>query len=82
MVKKALLNNLVSNQDITSLEKHLLYHYLNNKKLDFTQSPILAEYFRDIEQNAKLFDVSCLEIETVKDLENHLELIIPQTDKN
>lgn len=81
MVKKALLNNLVSNQDITSLEKHLLYHYLNNKKLDFTQSPILAEYFRDIEQNAKLFDVSCLEIETIKDLENHLELIIPQTDR-
>ena len=82
MVKKTLLNNLVSFQDIPSLEKHLLYLYLNNKKLDFSQSPILAEYFKNFEQNAKLFfDVSLLEIETIKDLENHLELIIPQTDR-
>ncbi len=82
MVKKAILNNLVLNQDITSLEKHLVYQYLNNKKLNITQSPILAEYFKGFEQNAKLlFDVSVLEIETIKDLENHLELIIPQTDR-
>jgi len=82
MVKKAILNDLLSNQDITSLEKYLVYQYLNSKKLDFTKSPILTEYLKGFEQNAKLlFDVSFLEIETLKDLENHLELIIPQTDR-
>lgn len=82
MVKKAILNNLISNQDLTSLEKHLVCQYLNNKKLDFTKSPILTEYFKDFEQNTNLFfGVSALEIETIKDLENHLELIIPQTDR-
>src|SRR5690554_2149098 len=82
MVKKAILNDLVSNQDLTSLEKHLVCQYLNNKKLDFAKSPILTDYFKDFEQDTKLFfEVSALEIETIKDLENHLELIIPQTDR-
>jgi methylase of polypeptide subunit release factors len=82
MVNKAILNDLISNQDLTNLEKHLVYQYVNNKKLNFTQSPILTDYFNGFAQETKLFfDVSSLEIETIKDLENHLELIIPQTDR-
>lgn len=82
MVKKAILNELINTQDLTSLEQHLVFSYLTNNKLDFTQSPILSDYFKDFEQNTKLFfDTSALEIETIKDLENHLELIIPQTDR-
>lgn len=82
MVKKALLNNLIKIHDPVSLERHLLSQYLKNKKLDITQSPILVNYFKDFEQDAKLFlDTSNLEIETVKDLENYLELIIPTSDR-
>lgn len=82
MVKKAILNELISTQDLKSLEQHLVFSYLTNNKLDFTKSPILFDYFKDFEQNTKLyFDTSTLEIETIKDLENHLEVIIPQTDR-
>ena len=82
MVKKAILNELISTQDLKSLEQHLVFSYLTNNKLDFTNSPILTDYFTEFEQNTKLyFDTSALEIETIKDLENHLELIIPQTDR-
>lgn len=82
MVKKAILNDLVSTQDLASLEKHLVCQYLTNRKLDFTQSPILSAYLKDFEQDSKLFfDVSALEIETIKSLENHLELIIPKNDR-
>lgn len=82
MIKKAILNNLIINQDLISLEKHLLYQYLINKNLDFTKSPILREYFLDFEQDTNIFfSVSCLEIESIKELENHLELIIPKTDR-
>ena len=82
MVKKAILNELISTQDLKSLEQHLVFSYLTNNKLDFAKSPILSNYFKDFEQNTKLyFDTSSLEIETIKDLENHLELIIPQTDR-
>ena len=82
MIKKAILNSLISNQDLKSLEKHLVWQYLNNKKLDFSKSPILTEYFKDFEHDTNLFfGVSHLEIENIKDLENHLELIIPKTDR-
>lgn len=82
MVKQAILNDLISNQDLTSLEKHLIWQFLNNKKLDFTKSPILSEYLNSFEQDTNLFfGVSSLEIDTIKDLENHLELIIPKTDR-
>ncbi len=82
MVKKAILNDLVSSQNLIRLEKHLVFQYLTNKNIDFTLCPILIDYFKDFEQNTKLFfDVSSLEIQTIKDLENHLELIIPPTDR-
>lgn len=82
MVKKAILNDLISNQDLTNLEKHLVCQYLNNKNLDSTKSPILTEYLKGFEQDTNLFfGVSTLEIETIKDLENHLELIIPTKDR-
>ena len=82
MIKKALLNELITTQDLMCLEQHLIFQYLANKKFDFSQSLILTTYFKDFEQNAKLlFDVSTLDIETIKDLENHLELIIPQNDR-
>ena len=82
MIKKAILNDLVSTQNLKSLEQHLVFQYLTNKKLDSAKSRLLTDYFKDFERNTKLFfDVSVLEIETIKDLENHLELIIPQTDR-
>ena len=82
MVKRALLNELVSNQDLTNLERHLVFQYLSVRNLDFTGSPVLEAYFEGFEKNVKLFfDVASLEIETIKDLENHLELLIPQTDR-
>lgn len=82
MVKKVILNSLISNQDLTSLEKHLVCQYLNNNKLNFAKSPILTKYFKDFKQDTNLLlNVSVLEIETIKDLENHLELIIPTTDR-
>lgn len=82
MIKKAILNDLISNQDLTILEKHLVCQYLNNNNLDFTKSPILTKYLKEFEHDTNLFFViSSLEIDTIKDLENHLELIIPPTDR-
>ncbi|TAD85859.1 MAG: DNA methyltransferase [Bacteroidetes bacterium] len=82
MVKKAILNEFITNYDLTSLEQHLVFQYLTNNKLDFSKSPILKAYLKGFEQKTKLFfEVSALQIETIKDLENHLELIIPQKDR-
>jgi adenine-specific DNA-methyltransferase len=82
MINKNILNELIRTQDLNSLEQHLIYSYLTNNKLDFKQSPILIDYFKDFENCPKLyFDTSSLNIATIKELENYLELIIPLNDR-
>jgi adenine-specific DNA-methyltransferase len=81
-MKKGLLNQLIQTHDLQSLEQHLIYTYLTNNKLDYGESSILAEYFKYFEQNPTLyFDITALNISSIKELENHLELIIPVSDR-
>ncbi len=82
MIKKVILNQLIQTYDLASLEKHLVYTYLQNNNLDFGNSPVLQNYFRGFEQNSRLYlDSSSLNITSLKELENHLELIIPVSDR-
>lgn len=81
-MKKGILNQLIQTQDLKSLEQHLIYTFLKTSKLDFEQSPILTNYFNEFEQNPTLyFDTTALNISSIKELENHLELIIPISDR-
>ncbi len=82
MIKKGILNQLIQTHDLTSLEQHLVYSYLTNNKLSFDKSSILTTYFKDFEQNPQLYFVtSSLNISSIKELENYLELIIPIGDR-
>jgi adenine-specific DNA-methyltransferase len=82
MIRKVLLNQLIQTHDLKSLEQHLVYSYLRNNNLKYDRSPILTNYFKNFEQNPQLyFDASSLRISNIKDLENHLELIIPISDR-
>lgn len=73
---------MIKSQDLKNLEQHLVYTYLNNKTLDYKRSPILFNYFKDFEANSQLIiNVQKLELDSIKSLENHLELIIPQKDR-
>jgi adenine-specific DNA-methyltransferase len=82
MVKKGILNQLIQTNDLKSLEQHLVYSFLKNNNLDFDKSPFLSNYFENFEQIPKLyFDTSALNLSSIKELENHLELIIPASDR-
>jgi adenine-specific DNA-methyltransferase len=82
MIKKGILNQLIQTYDLTSLEQHLIYSYLTNKKINFSKSTILTSYFKGFEQSPQLyFNISSLNISNIKELENHLELIIPVGDR-
>ncbi len=82
MINKRLLNEMIETQDLLNLERHLLYSYLSNNKLDYAKCKILKDYFLGFEKNPKLFfDTSSLNITTIKELENYLELIIPVSDR-
>lgn len=82
MIKKTLLNILLSSQEIIILEQHLIFSYLENKNLDISKSNILSNYFKDFVLDKKLLlAISNLGVNTLKDLEKHLELLIPKTDR-
>jgi methylase of polypeptide subunit release factors len=82
MIKKGILNQLIQTNDLASIEKHLIYSYLTDNKIDYSKHSILNSYFKGFEKIPQLyFDTSSLGIRTIKELENYLELIIPITDR-
>lgn len=82
MVNKSVLNDLLKTQDLANLEQHLIYAFLKSNQIDFSKSSILTEYFKHFEQNLQLyFDTYSLNISNIKELENYLELIIPNSDR-
>jgi adenine-specific DNA-methyltransferase len=82
MINRVIINEFIKSQDTISLEKHFIYAYLTNKKLDFSKSIILTEYFNDFIKLPKLyFEISTIDISSIKELENYLELIIPNSDR-
>lgn len=82
MIQKGTLNQLIQSHDLKSLEQHLVYSYLINKGLNYIENPILRDYFSDFEKSSRIYlETSILNIESIKELENYLELIIPEADR-
>lgn len=82
MLKKGLLNDLIKIQDLKCLEQHLVYSYLKETGYDYQKSPVLSKYFKHLDLNIKLLsDIQFLEIDSLKLLENYLELLIPNKDR-
>lgn len=82
MINKGLLNHLIQTHDVNSIERHLLYSFLINNKLSFNNNQLLTDYFENFEQNPQLYpDAAVLNISSIKELENYLELLIPADDK-
>jgi adenine-specific DNA-methyltransferase len=82
MVKKNTFNELIKVQEVKNLERHLIYAYLKHHQIDYAESPVLVDYFIDFKQNKTLFsELSSFHILTLKELENHLEMMIPEADR-
>jgi len=82
MIKKGILNDLLKQYEIEKVEKHIVYIFLENLKLDFSKSPVLNTYLDNFESDPKLFlETSFLNITSLKELENYLELLIPKKDR-
>lgn len=82
MLNNRLLNELIKYYDINNLEKHILYSYMKFCNLEESSNPLLKNYFSGFEIDSKLYlDCTSLNITTIKELENSLELLIPAQDK-
>ena len=84
MIPKKTLSKLIDNHSIEAVESHLVFSYLTQKDLDYSNDSILQSYFEGFELNDLLnSSLSNLNFTflSIKDLENCLELIIPQQDR-
>lgn len=81
-MNKALINELIEKNELKFVEQNLLYSYLQKKNLDFEKSPILSKELSGFEPDTTIqLSISSLSIDTIKDLEQNLELLIPKSDR-
>ncbi len=78
----ALYNSIVSKYKHDDIEKILFLCFLNNQNLTYKDSTILEEYFESYNTNNRLYEeIKSVDCSTINDLENCLELLIPQDDR-
>ncbi len=81
-MNKTILNDLIKKFNINDIENHLYYIFLKDNGLDYKKSLVINRRFNDFKILPDLFlQCSGLNIGTLKNLENCLELIIPSNDR-
>lgn len=79
MINKKAFKEITAKQSIEQVEKYLIQQYLLYKNLNASKSMILSPYLETDLGND--FNFEKLGINALKDLENYLELLIPQGDR-
>lgn len=81
-MKKSILNEIIKSYSLDIIEQHLFYFYLRNLKIDYSNNEILVKYFENFAEDSILIsEIFKLELYSIKDLENYLELLIPIEDR-
>ncbi|MDR1611071.1 MAG: N-6 DNA methylase, partial [Candidatus Symbiothrix sp.] len=82
MVNKRKIAELLSSFSIENAEKEVIAHYLDKFRLDYSSSHILTGYlYNYISGNVLSSQVKTLGIDSIKALENCLEMLIPDNDR-
>jgi methylase of polypeptide subunit release factors len=64
------------------VEREIIVHFLNNFHLDYSASSILTSYLHNYSRNNELNShIGTMGIDSIKTLENCLELLIPENDR-
>jgi methylase of polypeptide subunit release factors len=83
MVRKSIVNDILKKDyDINDIERHIVYSYIQQFRLDYSKSKVFSDYFNGFEPNTQLFfETSSIQFGNIKELENYLELLIPENDR-
>ena len=82
MVPKRKIAELLSCYNIKNIEQEIIVHFLNKFHMAYSFSGILMGYVSDYNRNNELYNqIMNLEIDSIKTLENCLELLIPEDDR-
>ncbi|OQX23339.1 MAG: DNA methyltransferase [Desulfobacteraceae bacterium IS3] len=81
MIKKY-ISNLMTIYDVSLIEKHLIHIFITRNNLQYKDSEIISELLSEFNIHPQIYSqLSSLEIINLKQLENYLELLIPQEDR-
>ena len=81
-MNKNMLITIIKTFSIDEVEMHLIYCYINKVKLNYLDSIILVKIFKEFVPNVDLIALcELVELNSLKDLENSLELLIPESDR-
>lgn len=82
MIQQVTINSLLKEYEIEDIEKHLIFHFLSVRGLDYQKSPFLKKYFVDFSTDeglsAKIVQLNHIEL---TDITSDMELLIPKKDK-
>ena len=82
MINKRKIAELLSYFSIEDVEKEIILSFLNNFHLDYSTSPVLTNYLHNYSFSNELsLQISTLGIDSIKTLENCLEMLIPDNDR-
>lgn len=79
MINKRILKEITAKYPIEKVEKYLIQQYIISNNLNADKSSILVSYRKA--DTIKDFDFNELNINSLKELENYLELLIPTSDR-
>lgn len=81
-MNKNIIATIIKTFSINEIEKHLIYSYIIKEELNYLDSDSLRFIFRDFIPNNELLGFcELVELRNIKDLENALELLIPDSDR-
>lgn len=81
-MESKILKELILTFNIIDIELELIHQYLDINNIDFSNSKYISNYFKPYSKIKKLEAlVKKLNVTSIKDLENCLELLIPTTDR-
>lgn len=82
MVNKSLISKLIKDFEIDDIEKHIVNYFINQNAVSIKNNKILTAYFEGYVFKQTITErIQKLEINTIKELEKHLELLIPTNDR-
>ena len=82
MGQQITIKSLLKGYRIEDIEKHLVFHLLSVRNLDYSANLYLSKYFSDFTENKELSDrMAELNHINLTDITSDMELLIPQEDK-
>ena len=81
MLNKKYFQTILKDYSIEEIEKHIILSFVKKHNINYFKSLLISNLL-NFHINENLFDkINKLSIDSIKDLENYLELLIPNKDK-